>query len=112
MPWGQPRVGKLGGELVYRRQIPSWVITLTFSICMFVVYAIKSKTKNFIYVWMTSNLSRRINDHQNWKNLSTKWFTPFELIYTEECNTSSDARKREKFLKSWVGKEMLKLKIK
>ena len=79
---------------------------------MFVVYAIKSKTKNFIYVWMTSNLSRRINDHQNWKNLSTKWFIPFELIYTEEYVTSSDARKREKFLKSWVGKEMLKLKIK
>jgi len=49
---------------------------------------------------MTNNLSRRFDDHQNKRNISTKAYAPFELVYTEECTTSLEARKREKYLKS------------
>ena len=75
---------------------------------MYVVYAIKSRNKNFIYVWMTNNLSRRIYDHQNWKNISTKAYAPFDIVYTEECENSLEARKREKYWKSGFWKKTLK----
>lgn len=75
---------------------------------MYIVYAIKSTTKNYIYVWMTNNLDRRIKEHNNWRNQSTKSYVPFELIYKEEYENRIDARKREKYLKSGIWKEILK----
>ena len=75
---------------------------------MYIVYEIKSKTKNYIYVWMTNNLDRRIKEHNNWRNQSTKSYVPFELIYKEEYENRIDARKREKYLKSGIWKEILK----
>ncbi len=74
---------------------------------MFTVYVIESLTKNYRYVGFTSNLSRRLYDHNNGNNRSTKPYKPFKLIYTEECETRLEARKREKYLKSTHGKKYL-----
>ena len=57
---------------------------------------------------MTNNLERRLSDHYNGYNKTTKPYRPFELIYTEEFVTRSEARDREKHLKSGIGKEFLK----
>ena len=38
------------------------------------------------------------------KNKSTKHYKPFILIYTEECETRTEACRREKFLKSTKGR--------
>ncbi|MFZ6023917.1 MAG: GIY-YIG nuclease family protein [Bacteroidota bacterium] len=78
---------------------------------MFNVYAIKSTVRNYIYVGLTNNINRRIEEHNNGKNRSTKAYRPFTLIYSEECNTREHAREREKYLKSGVGKEFLKRQI-
>ncbi len=75
---------------------------------MFYVYAIKSLVRTYIYVGLTDNLDRRINQHNKGQNRSTKAYKPFELIYTEEFKTREEARAREKYLKSGVGKEFLK----
>lgn len=75
---------------------------------MFYVYAIKSTVRNYIYVGLTNNLNRRIEEHNKGQNRSTKAYLPFLLIYSEECNTREHAREREKYLKSGVGKEFLK----
>lgn len=75
---------------------------------MFFVYAIKSLTRNYIYVGLTNNIDRRITEHNNGLNRSTKAYRPFELIYTEEHTTRTEARLREKYLKSGIGKEFLK----
>jgi putative endonuclease len=75
---------------------------------MFHVYAIKSLSRNYIYVGMTNNLERRLNEHDNGENRSTKAYRPFVLVCTEEFRSREEARKREKFLKSGVGKEYLK----
>lgn len=76
---------------------------------MIIVYAIKSKTKNYIYVWMTDNLERRLKEHNTWKQKSTKAYVPYEVIYTEVCNDRISARIREKYWKSWTGKEKLRM---
>jgi putative endonuclease len=75
---------------------------------MFTVYAVKSLNKNYIYVGLTNDIERRLNEHNSGNNKTTKPYRPFVLIYSEELNTRIEARKREKYLKSGIGKEFLK----
>ena len=39
---------------------------------------------------------------------TTKFYSPFELIYSEDCNSRPEARIREKYWKSGMGKEKLR----
>ncbi|WP_346239151.1 GIY-YIG nuclease family protein [Niabella insulamsoli] len=75
---------------------------------MIIVYAIKSTFRNYIYVGMTDNLERRLRQHNNGENRSTKAYKPFTLLYTEQFDDRKSARIKEKYLKSGVGKEFLK----
>jgi len=72
------------------------------------VYAIKSASRNYIYVGLTNNLARRIKEHNSGLNKTTKPYIPFLLIHSEIFETRNEARQREKYLKSGVGKEFLK----
>ena len=47
-------------------------------------------------------------EHNSGKNKTTKPYLPFKIIYTEKVETRVDARKREKYFKSGIGKEILK----
>ena len=73
-----------------------------------VVYAIRSLTHNYIYVGQTNNLDRRLSNHNNGFNRSTKAYAPFELIYSEEHDTREKAREREIYFKAGAGKEFLR----
>ena len=75
---------------------------------MYYVYAIKSKLKNYIYVGLTNNPKRRIKQHNDKKEKTTSPYSPFETLIIEEYTTRIGARKREKYLKSGIGKEYLK----
>jgi putative endonuclease len=75
---------------------------------MFFVYAIKSIDKNYIYVGLTNNIQRRLSDHNKGYNKTTKPYFLFYLICLENYSDRLSARKREKYLKSGVGKEYLK----
>ena len=78
---------------------------------MYYIYAIKSKEKNYIYVGLTNNSERRITEHNYKKEKTTRFYAPFETILIEKYNTRIEARRREKYLKSGVGKEYLKTLI-
>ncbi len=41
---------------------------------MFFVYAFKSIERNYIYVGLTDNINRRLNEHQMGKNKTSKPF--------------------------------------
>ncbi len=73
----------------------------------YVVYVIKSK-EGYVYTGMTDNLERRLFEHNN-KALSfwTKRGTDWKLVYREEYVEKSEALKREKWLKTGVGREFL-----
>ncbi|MFB3056505.1 MAG: GIY-YIG nuclease family protein [Ignavibacteriaceae bacterium] len=75
---------------------------------MYYVYVISSKTRKYIYVGITNNLSRRIAEHNSGYNKTTRTYRPFKLILSEEFTTRTTAREREKYLKSGIGKEFLK----
>jgi len=73
------------------------------------VYAIQSGKDNRIYVGMSSNVNKRVAEHNRKRVFSTKGYIPWKLIYTENCGESRQiARSREKYLKSGIGKEFLK----
>ncbi|MFN6943755.1 MAG: GIY-YIG nuclease family protein [Cytophagaceae bacterium] len=75
---------------------------------MFFVYALKSLSRNYIYVGQTTDLEARVNRHNKGYEKTTKPYRPFILIYIEEHGDRISARKREKFFKSGIGKEFLK----
>jgi putative endonuclease len=64
--------------------------------------------KNYIYVGLTTKLNDRFKRHNSGYEKTTRSYKPFELIFTEKHNLRQDARKREKYLKSGIGKEFLK----
>ncbi len=72
---------------------------------MFYVYAIKSSVRKYIYVGLTNKVIRRLAEHNKGENITTKAYRPFVLIYSEEWETRNQARLREKYLKSGIGKE-------
>ena len=75
---------------------------------MFYVYAIKSLSKNYIYVGLTENVINRFHQHNKGYNRSTKPYRPFELIYSKELPDRKRARVYEKFLKTGEGRRWLK----
>lgn len=74
----------------------------------YIVYVLKSINKDFTYTGMTKNIERRLNEHNTWKNKSTKAYKPFTIIYQKEYKNSIEARKNEKYLKWGKWKKRIK----
>jgi putative endonuclease len=72
------------------------------------VYSIKSIHRNYIYVGMTTDLERRLKEHNRGYSKTTKPYAPFEVILIEEFETRAEARAREIFLKTTSGKRFLR----
>ena len=75
---------------------------------MHYAYAIKSIERNYLYVGMTQNPNRRVKEHNDGKEKTTRAFRPFVLVHLENYSTRKEARAREKYLKTGAGKEFLK----
>jgi len=75
-------------------------------------YVLMSEKDHNFYTGTTKDLRKRFNDHNSGKVLSTKNRGLFKLIYYEACLNEQDARAREKYLKSGMGKRYLKNRIK
>ena len=55
----------------------------------------------FFYVGLTSDVERRLFQHQNHQSLHTKRYNNIKLVHTEKFNNRVAAEKREKQLKGW-----------
>ncbi len=78
---------------------------------MFYVYFLKLSNNN-IYKGITADLKRRFSEHNYGKVDSTKNYRPLELLGYEAYLLKSDARRREKFLKTSEGKRLFKQQYK
>ncbi len=61
----------------------------------FIVYILYSGSKDKYYIGSCADISIRITQHNTGRNISTKFGTPWILVYTQEVNTLQEARKRE-----------------
>ena len=57
---------------------------------------------------MTEDIIKRLERHNKGYERTTRPYKPFVLIHQESFATRAEARKREKYFKSGVGKEFLK----
>jgi putative endonuclease len=75
------------------------------------VYILKSKIRDTIYIGSTSNLERRLSEHNNGRTRSTKRYMPWVVHYVEQFATKSIAIKREKQLKKWKNRKRIEALI-
>jgi putative endonuclease len=79
---------------------------------VYYVYILQSLKKiNWLYKGSTSDLKRRFKEHNDGKNFSTAPNRPFRLIYYEAYLLKEDAEAREKYLKTSMGKRVIKKQI-
>lgn len=79
---------------------------------MHYTYVLRSDKDNRLYTGSTNDLRRRLREHNHGKVPSSKHRDPLELIYYEACLNEQDARAREKYLKTGMGKRYLKNRLK
>lgn len=79
---------------------------------MFYTYVLKSKKNGNWYTGFTNDLRKRFMEHNSGKSTYTKGRGPFELIYYEACLSIDDAKSRELFLKTGMGKRYIKNRLK
>jgi len=79
---------------------------------MYYIYVLISQKDNKLYSGYTSDLIRRLKDHNNGKVDSTKRRKPFKLIYYEAYLNQQDATTREKFFKTQWGRNYLRRVLK
>jgi len=79
------------------------------------VYILRNSSTNQLYTGQTSNLPRRLQEHNCHSGSRQKYTGPgngtWELLHVEEYESKTLAVRREKFLKSGTGREWRKEKL-
>ena len=79
---------------------------------MFYTYVLKSKQNGQLYTGSTNDLRKRFKEHNEGKSAYTAKRGPYKLIYYEACSNEDDARTREKYLKTAMGKRYIQNRLK
>ena len=74
------------------------------------VYVLYSETKRVFYVGQTEDLEKRLKCHNKGGSKWTKNKGPWRLVFFEDYETRGEAMKREKYLKTGVGRDYIKTK--
>lgn len=78
---------------------------------MYYVYVLQSLRDGKFYKGMTADLRKRVKEHNSGKNKSTKYRRPLKIVYYEAYLLKKDAKEREKYLKTSMGKRVLKKQL-
>ncbi len=78
---------------------------------MHYTYVLLSERDARRYTGSTSDLRRRMREHQEGRVSSTASRGPFVLMYYEACLAVEDTRRRERFLKTGKGKRYLRNRL-
>ena len=76
--------------------------------CVYVLFSLKDK---MLYTGFTSNLERRLKEHEQGHSKATSCRRPFRLLFCEYYLSGSDARRREEYFKTTKGKRTLRLML-
>ena len=71
------------------------------------IYVLKSDADGLHYCGMTQDIDRRLHEHNSGKHKFTKGHLPWKLVYSEFIGGRTQARLREKYLKSAAGRRFL-----
>ena len=76
------------------------------------IYVLLSKRDKNLYTGYTEDLKSRFEQHSKGHVISTEQRRPLELVYAEACLDKKDAMHREKYLKTYLGKQFLRNRLK
>jgi putative endonuclease len=79
---------------------------------VYYTYVLQSEVDGKFYTGFTKDLKLRFEQHNKQLVDSTKDRTPLNLIYYEACIDQNDATRREKYLKTYLGKQFIKKRLK
>ena len=79
---------------------------------MYYTYVLLSLKDKKWYTGFSNDLKRRFKDHNKGLVYATTKRRPFKLIYYESCLNENDAKARETYLKSGMGKRFIKNRLK
>jgi len=77
----------------------------------YVLKCILPSGESTLYIGHTSDLKKRLYDHQTKSTKTTMKFDQIELVYYEACRSNTDAIRREKSLKTGFGRAYLKNRL-
>ena len=78
---------------------------------MYYVYVLQSKVDGSLYYGRTTNLHKRIKEHNSGRTKSLKNKIPLELVYYEMVNSLNKAMSKERYFKSGFGRKFIKNRI-
>ena len=79
---------------------------------MFYVYVLQSKKDGKWYTGYADDLRKRFQEHNKGLVYATKKRRPFQIIYYEASRNEQDAKMREVYLKTGMGKRYIKNRLK
>ena len=80
---------------------------------MYHTYILQSGKNGAYYIGSTSDISRRLAEHNSGKVRSTKTGVPWDIYYVEAAQDRKTAILRERRIKSWKSRSMIeKLRFK
>ena len=84
----------------------------TISNRFYYVYVLHSLKDNKQYIGYTTDLRKRMDQHQQGRSFATAPRRPFILAYYEACRSVVDAKRRETYLKGSGGRRFLAKRLK
>ncbi len=79
---------------------------------MYYTYVLKSELDGNLYYGYSTDLAQRVEQHKQGRVVSTKDRRPLKLIYYEACHSKADAVKREKYFKTFRGRQFIAKRLK
>ena len=71
------------------------------------VYVLRNEKNSRFYIGYSGDLETRLFQHNAGKVKATRYLRPMSTAYTEAFETSTEARKRERYLKSLKSHEAI-----
>ncbi len=75
---------------------------------MYYAYILINFDHTKTYTGWTSDIQRRLSEHNSGKNKSSKAYGPYSLVHFEEFQSIKEAMAREKFYKTTSGRRKIK----
>jgi len=75
---------------------------------MYYVYILLNEAKTRTYTGVAEDVNERLAVHNAGRVKSSSPYRPYKVIHTESFETLSEARQKEKFYKTTIGRRRLK----
>jgi len=80
-------------------------------LAMYYTYILKSSKSDLFYTGWTSDLRKRVSEHNNGDSFASKPYRPWKLVYYAAFETEKLAKDFERYLKSGSGKAFTRKRL-